>query len=61
MTESNEIDKDIEEQIRKILFELGKDIKLHKIDNDNMVIEIDYDKYLLMLKDIIRQAIEEQT
>lgn len=50
-----------EDQIRNVLFEIGKDIKLHKIDNDNIVIEIDYDKYVLMLKGIIQQAIEEQT
>ena len=50
-----------EDQIRNVLFEIGKDIKLHKIDSDNIVIEIDYDKYVLILKNIIQQAIEEQT
>lgn len=51
----------IEDQIRNVLFEIGKDIKLHKIDSDNIVIEIDYEKYVLMLKSIIQQETEEQT
>ncbi len=35
----------IEEQIRNIMFEIGKDIKIHKIDSDNSIIEVDYEKY----------------
>lgn len=37
---------EIESELRKILFEIGKDIKIHKVDNLNMIIEIDYDKYV---------------
>jgi hypothetical protein len=37
---------DIEEQIRNIMFEIGKDIKIHKIDSDNSIIEVDYEKYI---------------
>jgi len=36
----------IEEKIRNILFQIGKDIKIHKISYENMIIEIDYDKYV---------------
>jgi hypothetical protein len=36
---------DLEEEINKILFNIGQDIKIHKIDNDNSLIEIDYQKY----------------
>jgi hypothetical protein len=35
----------IEEEIRKILFEIGKEIKIHTIGKD-MIIEIDYEKYV---------------
>ena len=35
----------LKDNIREILFEIGKSIKVHKIDNDNSVIELDYDKY----------------
>lgn len=50
----------LDDKIRNVLFDIGKDIKIHKIDNDNMVIEIDYDRYVLMIKGIIQAEIEEQ-
>jgi hypothetical protein len=43
----------LESRIRDVLFEIGKDIKIHKIDNDNTIIEIDYDKYVEKLKSIL--------
>lgn len=36
----------LEESIREILFNIGKEIKLLKIDDDNIVISLDYDKYV---------------
>jgi hypothetical protein len=45
--------KDSEEQIREILFDLGKDIKIHRIDKDNSVLEIDYEKYIEKLKTVV--------
>lgn len=51
----------IDDKIRNVLFDIGKDIKIHKIDDENMVIEIDYDRYVLTLKGIIQAEIEEQT
>jgi hypothetical protein len=39
----------LEDRVREILFEIGKDIKIHKIDNDNSVIEIDYEKYVKLI------------
>jgi hypothetical protein len=41
---------DIEEKIREILFNIGKEIKIHTIGKD-MIIEIDYDKYVTELID----------
>ena len=38
-------DFDIEKKIREILFNIGKEIKIHTIGKD-MIIEIDYDKYV---------------
>jgi hypothetical protein len=43
----------IEDDIKSVLFEIGKEIKIHKIDDDNMVIEMDYEKYTLQLKSIL--------
>lgn len=35
----------LKEKINNILFKIGQEIKIHKIDNNNTIIEIDYDKY----------------
>jgi hypothetical protein len=40
---------DLEEEINKILFSIGQDIKIHKIDGENSVIEIDYQKYTVQV------------
>ena len=36
---------DLEEEINSILFKIGQEIKIHKIDDTNSVIEMDYQKY----------------
>ena len=36
---------EIQEKIREILFNIGKEIKIHTIGKD-MIIEIDYEKYV---------------
>jgi hypothetical protein len=30
-----------------------QDIKIHKIDDENMIFEIDYDKYVLRFKQLL--------
>jgi len=35
----------LEDKIRELLFEIGKEIKIHTIGKD-MIIEIDYEKYV---------------
>lgn len=42
----------LEDDIRDILFEIGKDIKIHKLIDGNLIIDIDYDKYI---KEIINK------
>lgn len=34
----------LEDQIKEVLFKLGKEIKIHTIDSKNMILEINYDK-----------------
>ena len=36
---------DLEKEIKDILFKIGQEVKIHKIDNDNSIIEVDYEKY----------------
>jgi hypothetical protein len=45
---------DIEQEIKKILLELGQNIKIHSIDNENSVIEIEYEKYTVDLMTLFR-------
>lgn len=33
----------VEEELRSILFEIGKDIKIHKVDSNNLIIDVDYE------------------
>ena len=35
----------IKDKIDNILFKIGQEIKIHKINPDNTIIEINYDKY----------------
>ncbi len=36
----------LEDDIRDILFEIGKDVKIHKLIDGNLIIDIDYEKYV---------------
>lgn len=36
----------LEDKIRNILFEIGKDVKIHKLIDGNLIIDIDYEKYI---------------
>ena len=42
---SFKIKMSIKYKIDNILFKIGQEIKIHKINSDNTIIEIDYDKY----------------
>lgn len=44
---------EMENKIKDVLCEMLQDIKIHKIDDDNMIFEIDYDKYVLMFKQLL--------
>lgn len=36
----------LEDEIRSILFEIERDIKVHKLIDGNLIIDIDYEKYI---------------
>ena len=44
----------LEEDIRSILFEIGKDIKIHKLIDGNLIVDIDYDKYVSQILSVIK-------
>ena len=46
---------DLEKEIKDILFEIGKEIKVHKLIDGNLIIEIDYDKYTISIMELIKK------
>jgi hypothetical protein len=50
---------DLEEEINKVLLQVVQDIKIHKIDSENSVIEIDYSKYTVQILRIIFNYLKE--
>lgn len=45
----------LEFDIKNILFEIGKEIKVHKLIDGNLIIEIDYDKYTIELMELMKK------
>lgn len=43
----------LENDIRSILFEIGKEIKIHKLLDGNLIIDIDYEKYIEKIMEAI--------
>jgi hypothetical protein len=44
----------LENEIRKVLFEIGKDVKIYKLQDGHMVIDIDYEKYVDQIISLIK-------
>jgi hypothetical protein len=44
----------LEDRIRSILFQIGKDVVLHRVDSSNIIIDIDYEKYVEELASLLR-------
>jgi hypothetical protein len=51
---------DLGKEIDNVLFELVKDIKLYKVDNDNTVIDIEYQKYTAKILGLLMSYLEEE-
>ena len=49
-----------EDRLRQILFELGQNIKIHKIDSINMILEIDYDKAVEQIMQLLESSAYDQ-
>ena len=50
---------DLEKEIHNILFNIGKDVRIHKIDDDNMIIEIDYETYTAQILRVFMDYLKE--
>jgi len=49
----------LENEIKNILFEIGKEIKVHKLIDGNLIVEIDYDKYTIEIMELIKKYLSE--
>jgi hypothetical protein len=45
----------LENEIKNILFEIGKEIQIHKLIDGNLIIEIDYDKYTIEIMELLQK------
>jgi hypothetical protein len=43
---------ELEYDIKNILFKIGQDIKIHKLIDGNLIVEIDYDKYTIEIMEL---------
>jgi len=50
----------LEDVIKNILFEIGKEIKVHKLIDGNLIIEIDYDKYTIELMELMTKFLSNE-
>jgi hypothetical protein len=51
--------KNLENSIKEILFNIGKEIKVHKLIDGNLILDIDYDKYCNEIINIFNKYLEE--
>jgi hypothetical protein len=45
----------LEDDIKSILFEIGKEVKIHKLIDGNLIIDIDYEKYVNAIIELINK------
>ena len=50
---------DLEEEINAVLFEMGKSIKIYRVDAENTVLDIEYQKYTIELLRLFRKYLTE--
>jgi hypothetical protein len=51
---------DLDKEIDAILFEMVKDIKLYKVDSDNTVMDVEYQKYTSKLLRVFMNYLSEE-
>jgi hypothetical protein len=52
---------DLEKEINNILFKIGKEIRIHKVDSNNTIIEIDYERYTIELLRMFMNYLSEES
>lgn len=50
---------DLEEEVQAVLFKMGQDIKIHRLNDKNMILEIDYEKYTVEILRVFMNYLKE--
>jgi hypothetical protein len=50
--------KNLEEGIKSILLDIGQEMKVHKLDNDSYIIDIEYDEYTIKIMELFKEYLE---
>lgn len=50
----------LESEIQEILFNIGRDVKIHKLVDGNLILEIDYELYTKQLIDLFYEYSRKQ-
>jgi hypothetical protein len=45
----------VKEEVRAILFQIGKDVDIHKLGDGNLIIDINYEKYVNQIVSLITE------
>jgi len=51
--------KSLEDSIKLILLDIGQDMKVHKLDSDSYIIDIEYDKYTIKIMELFKEYLSE--
>ena len=51
--------KNLEDGIKSILLDIGQDLKVHKLDTENYIIDIEYDKYTIRIMELFKEYLED--
>ena len=51
--------KNLEQGIKEILLNIGKDIKIHKMDDENYIIDMDYDIYTIKIMELFKDYLSQ--
>ena len=48
----------LENDIKDVLFKIGQEVIIHKIDSDNTILEIDYDKFTVEIMELFKNYLQ---
>jgi hypothetical protein len=50
---------DMYDEIGKVLFKIGQDVKIHRMPDGNLILDIDYDDYIEEIMHLFEDYLEE--